>query len=89
MVCQRIGTPLGSDGASKGRWFVAFGDVRVVESAFGCDAALEILGAGAPALGHHHPAITAGNDRDVGQVQWAGGQAHSVGNSSALPGRVV
>ena len=41
------------------RWFVSFGDVFVVEFAFGLDTAGEGFGPRASAFGHHQPAIAA------------------------------
>ena len=41
------------------RWgFVAFGDVVVVESAFGLDAFGEVFGSGASTFGHHRAAVS-------------------------------
>jgi hypothetical protein len=44
---------------SERRRFVAFGDVVVIEFAFGFDAAGEVLGPGVAAFGHHRAAIAA------------------------------
>src|SRR5258707_9891121 len=50
-------------------WLVTFGDVLVVEFAFGVDASGEVFGAGATAPGHHHSAAVAIAGRLVcGQV---------------------
>src|SRR6476660_1263951 len=38
---------------SERRWFVALGDVVVVEAAFGCDASLTVVFAGVLAARHH------------------------------------
>jgi transposase len=40
-------------------WSVAFGDVLVVEFAFGFDSAGKVFGSGASAPGHHQPAAVA------------------------------
>ncbi len=74
----------------EGWWFVAFGDVFVVESAFGFDGALAVVLAGASAFGHHRPAPGAGFDDGFlsGWPQFAGRCAQG-GNSSMLPGWVV
>jgi Allantoicase repeat len=42
---------------SEGRWFVAFGDMVVVEAAFGLDSALPVVRARVSGFGHHRGAI--------------------------------
>src|SRR5215204_424620 len=42
----------------EGRGFVAFGDIVVVEFAFGLNAPGEVFGSGASAFGHHESALT-------------------------------
>src|SRR5262245_27796607 len=54
-----ISTSRGPSRPLKEWWFVAFGDVVVVEFAYGLDASGEVLRAGASTFGHHHAAIAA------------------------------
>ena len=70
--------------------FVAFGDVVVVEFAFGFDAFGEVFGSGASAFGHHEAAVAAWpNFRFASGCHRVPVGWHSVGNSRALPGLVV
>jgi len=60
----------------EGWGFVAFGDVFVVEFAFGFDAAGEVFDAGGFAPRHHQGALVDIDDRVVfGQADLAAGQA--------------
>ena len=73
---------------SEGWWTVAFGDEAVVESAFDSDGAGLVFGAGASALRHNDPAITAVVGGRVGQDQFSGWQAKG-GEQRLAAGYVV
>ena len=61
----------------KGWWFVAFGDVGVVEFAFGGFGFGGVVGAGVAAFGHHGAAVAGGFDDG-----WFAGHRVAVGSHS-------
>src|ERR1700761_5683969 len=72
-------TTRSSQNPSERWWSVAFGDVLVVEFAFGFDSASKVFGSGASTPGHHHPATVARrHGRFVsGRPQGRGGSTQS------------
>ena len=69
----------------EGWWFVAFGDVGVVEFAFGVDGLGGGVGAGVSAFGHHHAAVAAGVYLGGSPVHRVAVGSQSFGNRCKLP----